>query len=533
MRASLLLLLAAAAIACILAIPSADAAEVYEEDGFTYSIDDGEATLLFADIDVVGTDAVVRDTVKDGVRVTGIGDAVFISDEWTSVTLGRYVDSVEASSFMGQSITHFALAPGYAGDFEVVDGVLMKKLLGGNAYSLVRYPAARSDSTYGIPSDVIQLEVLSFYGCKNLVTLNFPADCLISLIPVSAFSLCTKLAHINHDGTWNNLPESVVIVAEAAFMDCRSLGDIRMPEHLREIGAVAFSTCGFKRVMLDDDLSSVANMAFDSCPNLESFITNQSSFDSYLNYVSVDGVLYHRDSMRTLVAYPSGKVSDVFRIPDEVSHIADGAFYGAKGLGSVVLGNGIIEVPNMAFGQCTALTKVTMTGKVSIIASAAFMGCTSLRTVEGWDSVTSIGLNAFERCAFTELKLPSAIRLLRAYAFSDNGALTEVTVPDSPVTLESDVFRGCAKLSDITFEGPDLTLSGMSLNVGSTDSGKASVTVHLVKDAPTPGSDTYDPQYTDLTIDQEGHRPFPVENLFGVAACLLVLFVIIRLVREV
>ena len=67
-------------------------------------------------------------------------------------------------------------------------------------------------------------------------------------------------------------------------------------------------------------------------------------------------------------------------IPDEVTEIAPYAFEQSE-LASVVIPEGIREIPFMAFGTCEELTSVTIPDSVTFIDDSAFSSCSKLKKI--------------------------------------------------------------------------------------------------------------------------------------------------------
>ena len=105
------------------------------------------------------------------------------------------------------------------------------------------------------------------------------------------------------------------------------------------------------------------------------------------------GLVFSEDK-KTLKKCINKEIAEVV-IPDSVTEIGYGAFYGCTSLTSVVIPNSVTEIGWEAFYGCTSLTSVVIPDSVTEIGRNAFYGCTSLTSVVIPDSVTQIGWEAF------------------------------------------------------------------------------------------------------------------------------------------
>ena len=125
-----------------------------------------------------------------------------------------------------------------------------------------------------------------------------------------------------------------------------------------------------------------------------------------------------------------------FVIPDSVTSIGHGAFYGCSSLTSVTIPDGVISMGVWAFCNCNSLTSITIPNGVTSIGASAFYGCSSLTSVTFGDNnqLTSIGNGAFSSCI----------------------SLTSITIPDSVTSIERGAFRDCTNLNNITIKNPKI-----------------------------------------------------------------------------
>lgn len=88
---------------------------------------------------------------------------------------------------------------------------------------------------------------------------------------------------------------------------------------------------------------------------------------------------------------------------------------------------------------------------VTMIGGGAFYGCTGLTSIEIPNSVTKIGSYTFEDCmCLISIKIPNSVTTIEYKAFAGCCALTLITIPNSVTTIEYEVFKGCIGLTSIT-----------------------------------------------------------------------------------
>ena len=85
-------------------------------------------------------------------------------------------------------------------------------------------------------------------------------------------------------------------------------------------------------------------------------------------------------------------------IPNSVTSIGIGAFYGCFGLTSITIPNSVTSIGDGAFFGCTGLTEIAIPNSVTSIGNSAFYYCYELTSVTIGNSVTSIGDRAFDEC---------------------------------------------------------------------------------------------------------------------------------------
>ncbi len=140
-------------------------------------------------------------------------------------------------------------------------------------------------------------------------------------------------------------------------------------------------------------------------------------------------------------------------LPNGLTNISDDAFYNCSNLFSITIPNSVTSIGNEAFRSCSGLTSVTIPNSVTSIGDGAFSGCTGLTSVTIPNSVTSIGSYVFSNCySLTSVTIPNSVTSIGSYAFSNCYSLTSVTIPNSVDTIGSNAFGGCTGLGSITCE---------------------------------------------------------------------------------
>ena len=246
-----------------------------------------------------------------------------------------------------------------------------------------------------IPNSVSSIENYAFYDCSSLTSVTIPNS--VSSIGCAAFSNCSGLTSIDvalentHyssiDGVLYNYAQDILIQCPGAKTS------VTIPNSVTSIGESAFSGCsGLTSVTIPNNVTSIAWSAFSNCSGLTSIdVASENT-----HYSSIDGVLYNY-AQDTLIQCPGAKTS--VTIPNSVTSIGGGAFYGCSGLISVTIGNNVTSIGDDAFYECSGLISVTIPNSVTSIGDYAFYECSGLTSVTIGNSVTSIGDYAFYSCS--------------------------------------------------------------------------------------------------------------------------------------
>ena len=150
-----------------------------------------------------------------------------------------------------------------------------------------------------------------------------------------------------------------------------------------------------------------------------------------------DGAFYGCSALQTIT------------IPNSVTSIGKYAFYNCSNLRNITIPHSVISIGNFAFNLCTSLQTITIPNSVTSVGISAFSGCTSLQTITIPNSVTSIGDSSFYRCsALQTITIPNSVTSIGKYAFYNCSNLQTITIPNSVTNLGVCAFNGCKELAD-------------------------------------------------------------------------------------
>ena len=149
----------------------------------------------------------------------------------------------------------------------------------------------------------------------------------------------------------------------------------------------------------------------------------------------------------------NNKITDIV-IQEGIMQIMDEAFYECSGLTSITIPDSVTEIGEYAFWGCSGLTSITIPNSVTVIGEGAFWGCNGLTSITIPDSVMGIGTGAFNGCSgLTSITIPDSVTEIGANAFEGCSGLTSITIPDSVTKIEAYAFGSCSGLIEMNYTG--------------------------------------------------------------------------------
>lgn len=205
-----------------------------------------------------------------------------------------------------------------------------------------------------IPEGVERIGAEAFEGCNYLSEVQLP-DSLMS-IGGAAFAETPWLreqevaihkniliAAGNKEIKSYSVPETVTVICDKAFQDCKRLEEITLPDELEYLGDSAFQWCYRLKgsVRIPDGIKQIGAFSFDSCESLTQVVlpTQLESLGMY--------------------AFDNCKAIKSMEIPETLWFIGSGALRRCKALESVNLPESLVCIEEGALYGCVKLKEIT------------------------------------------------------------------------------------------------------------------------------------------------------------------------------
>lgn len=268
-------------------------------------------------------------------------------------------------------------------------------------------------------------------------------------------------------------------ISAYAFKDCENITSITIPNTVTNISGEAFNGCsGLTEITVQD--GNVKYHSKGDC--LIDTAKKEVVAGCRSSEIPADG------SVKSIGNHAFSGHSGLagITIPEGVTAIGDYAFFGCDGLLGISIPNSVTTVGASAFAHCDGLSGITLPNSVTTIGAAAFYGCNNIKSITIPDGVTSIGKEAFSYCSALESitvksgnvkyhsngnclietaeklivsgcknsVIPSdgSVTRISNNAFSGCVGLTELTIPDTIISIGTGAFAYCSGLEKITVQ---------------------------------------------------------------------------------
>ena len=170
----------------------------------------------------------------------------------TGITLPASLTSIDSTALMNC---------GNLASINVADGNEFYESRNGVLYDiadgvLVKYPAAKTDTSYTVENDAWSIGAWAFKGADQLTEIIFGDD--IYSLGEGAISQCSNLTVMPQLGSM------VTRIPDQCFYGCAALEDVTIPASIKQIGSRAFANTGITELTMPDSVTSIGNQAFNS-----------------------------------------------------------------------------------------------------------------------------------------------------------------------------------------------------------------------------------------------------------------------------
>ncbi len=314
------------------------------------------------------------------------------------------------------------------------------------------------------------------------------------------------------------IEEGVTSIGNNSFKGFTELVKLNIPSTVQSIGDYAFADCyNLKILKFNASSAKVGNAAFD---NLGSSIGTNVTFGDKVTKIP-DNLFGRNSNVKLSSISFSSNITEIgneafydcdnvdIKIPSNLTSIGELAFYDCDSIAEIIIPLNVTKIGTDAFYHCDSVKRIEYTAtscndlsesgcfrNIGLENNVEFIITDNVERIPGYlfafdvsdrlsiltigKNVTEIGSHAFAKYDGPSFILPD-IKIIRSSAFENCPLISDLSL-HSVETIESDAFRGCFNLKNVTITTniSDLTqkdgpfkgtgASDVTLNITGTES---------------------------------------------------------------
>ena len=294
-----------------------------------------------------------------------------------------------------------------------------------------------------IPDNVATIGNSAFYGCTGLKSMVIPEH--ITGIEESTFSGCTALASVQ-------LPETVTAIMDKAFYNCSSLALDSLPASITHIGSETFAGCSsLAAVNIPASLTTIGASAFADCIGIAKVEISDLAAWCKIGFANLQAnPLYYARNL-----YLGDELLSELVIPNGITELKDWTFNNCSSIKSVLIPNTVRTLTPTTFGDCGNITSVEWHAKAiddyASVSTAPFYASrgkiSSFVLGEEVEHVPAYLCDGMSK--ISSLALPSYIKTIGDYAFKGLSKIRKINIPNEVTTIGTHAFDSCILVTSI------------------------------------------------------------------------------------
>ncbi len=301
-----------------------------------------------------------------------------------------------------------------------------------------------------LPDSVTQIGNSTFYGCEKLTKITLPdslkhiGDYAFYSSGLKSITIGKNVSYIGHgivesDGSAKPLCTAINVNSKnksyksidgvlfnkagttlIAYPKGKTATSYEVPESVTKIECTFYDTC-LKNITIGKDVTSAfgGNDFFgEACTAINVNSENK-------NYCSVDGVLFNKAGT-TLIAYPKGRTTASYEVPEGVTKICEGAFIDYKGLKTITLPSTLKTVEGGAFD----ISYGDIADNYGTLKTVYYNG-----TKNEWDKISITGEWNPDNSYYPDSELPDTNNSILSATIIYKGTPATITVTGSKVNV--------------------------------------------------------------------------------------------------